>query len=456
MAACFLSVLALVSAAAAQWTCGDGLAYSLSAGACVPCTSPATCPVPACATFPFLWDINNASARINASLAAAFPAITRNRVVDFSGWVGMMPQVTAAGVVINGGLPQLGNLTPHFAKMRTDFARVLPDTNFSGYCLLDYEYWRADWDSTPVLYQNMSINLTRSQNPSWNNSAVLAGAIASFEAAARMFVIIFVACGCLCHICVCACFFYLSLYLYYISIYLSLYRSIYIYLSIYVRVYVHACVLCACLCACADQSVPALISVRPPGHSLQLHAGHDRQRARPAAQLPLRLLCLSAQRLRDRRLCRCQCSQHAGCERPPRVAVQHVGRAVPVHLCHVGQQIKVRWADDRRLRQHDGAGGRARGWRQAHPAVHVVSLQCVPAPGAWRLDRAERRRLDDGRDRGAHGGGERACAVGRHRRDDILRAPAGEPPQHDDGSSDRQGLGFQLWSHPQDGRLDWP
>lgn len=47
-----------------------------------------------------------------------------------------------AAVAINGGLPQLGNLTAHLAKVRKDVATLLPDPNFDGYAVIDWEVWR--------------------------------------------------------------------------------------------------------------------------------------------------------------------------------------------------------------------------------------------------------------------------------------------------------------------------
>ena len=49
---------------------------------------------------------------------------------------------------MNGGIPQHGNLSLHLAKFRVDFNALVPDPLYRGYCLLDYEFFRADWNST--------------------------------------------------------------------------------------------------------------------------------------------------------------------------------------------------------------------------------------------------------------------------------------------------------------------
>jgi hyaluronoglucosaminidase len=68
-----------------------------------------------------------------------------------------MPQIKSDGTVVNGGIPQLGNLTLHLEKFNRDFAAEVPDPKYRGYCLLDFEFWRADWNSTPDAYRNASI-----------------------------------------------------------------------------------------------------------------------------------------------------------------------------------------------------------------------------------------------------------------------------------------------------------
>ena len=117
------------------------------------------------------------------------------------------------------------NLTTHAAKCRTDVIHGLPDDNFSGLGVLDYEAWRPnwdrcvrkyyldfirmhcdcayvvgighsirvhrdcvvidrDWDSMNV-YRSESIALVQQKHPTWSKSQVEAEAKIEFEAAAK-------------------------------------------------------------------------------------------------------------------------------------------------------------------------------------------------------------------------------------------------------------------------------
>jgi len=81
----------------------------------------------------------------------------------------------------------LGNLTFHLIELARDLKSILPP-DASGACLFkNYEQWRADFNSTPFFYRNLSIAYAISQNPALNSSAALALATAQFEAAARVF-----------------------------------------------------------------------------------------------------------------------------------------------------------------------------------------------------------------------------------------------------------------------------
>ena len=55
--------------------------------------------------------------------------------------LGLWPCYRANGSAVNGGLPQLANLSAHLAKVRADAAAALPDPAFSGYAVIDWEVW---------------------------------------------------------------------------------------------------------------------------------------------------------------------------------------------------------------------------------------------------------------------------------------------------------------------------
>jgi beta-D-xylosidase 4 len=70
------------------------------------------------------------------------------------GHVGLYPDLTRG---INGGIPQKGNLSAHLEKFRVDFAALVPSPDYRGFCLLDFEQFRGDWNSTPDAYRAASV-----------------------------------------------------------------------------------------------------------------------------------------------------------------------------------------------------------------------------------------------------------------------------------------------------------
>ena len=60
---------------------------------------------------------------------------------------------------------------------------------FTGVCTLDYESWRADWNTTKPAYHQASIARVRALHPTWGPAAVNASAEAAYEASARIFML---------------------------------------------------------------------------------------------------------------------------------------------------------------------------------------------------------------------------------------------------------------------------
>ena len=48
----------------------------------------------------------------------------------------------------NGGIPQNGSLEVHLARYRVSLNALIPEVDFQGVCMLDFEHWRADWNSS--------------------------------------------------------------------------------------------------------------------------------------------------------------------------------------------------------------------------------------------------------------------------------------------------------------------
>ena len=97
----------------------------------------------------------------------------------------------ATGKYTNGGLPQLGNLSLHLEKLAQDVEELIPDKNFQGFAVLDFEAWRPlfkhNFDSLDI-YQKASEDLVKKEHPDWTNSTQIKDeAEKEFNDAARQF-----------------------------------------------------------------------------------------------------------------------------------------------------------------------------------------------------------------------------------------------------------------------------
>ncbi|XP_077998849.1 hyaluronidase-1-like [Glandiceps talaboti] len=93
------------------------------------------------------------------------------------------------GEPVNGGIPQLTNLTGHFEKVVNDIMVLLPDANYDGLAVIDWEYWRPTWERNwdrMLIYQNKSLDLVRQRHPNWSDDLVEIVAKNEFETAAKM------------------------------------------------------------------------------------------------------------------------------------------------------------------------------------------------------------------------------------------------------------------------------
>jgi hypothetical protein len=109
---------------------------------------------------------------------------------------GAFPKLTADGqVAANGGVPQAANVTEHMASLVNHLATWVPDVNFTGNIVIDFEAWTPIWEQNTERvgdwhakrYQTYSEKLARAQHPHLNATAITAIAKRDFEAAAISF-----------------------------------------------------------------------------------------------------------------------------------------------------------------------------------------------------------------------------------------------------------------------------
>ena len=96
-----------------------------------------------------------------------------------------------------GGIPQRSDLSQHIAAVSRDldtcsgvglYTHCVPP-NFTGFVVVDYESWRANWGWTSPTYREASINHTRTRSPQLNATALAAAAEQEYNASAMAFLI---------------------------------------------------------------------------------------------------------------------------------------------------------------------------------------------------------------------------------------------------------------------------
>ncbi|XP_064642249.1 hyaluronidase-like [Lineus longissimus] len=104
--------------------------------------------------------------------------------------LGKFPFFLPDGRAVNGGLPQLGNLTAHLEQCKKDFRSFIPDVTFGGLAVIDLEMWLGLWEfnfGVRSNYKNKSIELVERMHPTWNKSQLVAEAKIQFDTAARKY-----------------------------------------------------------------------------------------------------------------------------------------------------------------------------------------------------------------------------------------------------------------------------
>ncbi|XP_029946806.1 hyaluronidase-1 [Salarias fasciatus] len=152
---------------------------------------------------PFLsvWNAPTASclSRFDVDLDLGTFSIVQNQNQTFMGdnitifyaeKLGLYPSYSGQGEALNGGVPQNSSLEEHLRAARQDIRTDIPDREFQGLAVVDWESWRPmwerNWDSKHIYWEG-SRSLVRSRHPDWSPAQVEAAARGEFEEAARKF-----------------------------------------------------------------------------------------------------------------------------------------------------------------------------------------------------------------------------------------------------------------------------
>ncbi|XP_055598238.1 hyaluronidase Tab y 2.0101-like [Uranotaenia lowii] len=90
----------------------------------------------------------------------------------------------------NGGVPQEGNLTEHLEIFRMHVEQQMPDPNFPGVAVIDFESWRPIYRQnfgSLQPYKDLSMKIEKDRHPLYNKKMLEAEATRRFEATGQDF-----------------------------------------------------------------------------------------------------------------------------------------------------------------------------------------------------------------------------------------------------------------------------
>ena len=146
------------------------------------------------------WNVGTADPPFNLSQFLIFSSNftqtgTSCSVPGCKGWTqGLFPSILDDGTLLNGGVPQNGNLTAHLENLAETVANWIPDPLWNGNAVLDFEAWTTVWELNNqsgwwhgCRYQNYSMHLETLKHPDWNQSQIYEAAKNEFETAATSY-----------------------------------------------------------------------------------------------------------------------------------------------------------------------------------------------------------------------------------------------------------------------------
>uniref|UniRef100_UPI0037E88BC0 hyaluronidase-3 n=1 Tax=Semicossyphus pulcher TaxID=241346 RepID=UPI0037E88BC0 len=113
----------------------------------------------------------------------------QNMTIFYRDRLGKYPYLSRDGRKVNGGTPQLGDLSAHLSLAETQMSdSLLP--NFDGLAVIDWEEWRPLWErnfGSKMKYRRLSKLLVRQERPDLSQSAMTLLARQKYEESARKF-----------------------------------------------------------------------------------------------------------------------------------------------------------------------------------------------------------------------------------------------------------------------------
>jgi len=103
--------------------------------------------------------------------------------------LGKYPYLSRGGGKVNGGIPQLSDLSAHLSLALSQMSSSL-QPNFNGLAVIDWEDWRPLWErnfGTKMEYRRQSKLLVRQEKPDLSERETTLLATKTFEESARRF-----------------------------------------------------------------------------------------------------------------------------------------------------------------------------------------------------------------------------------------------------------------------------
>ncbi|XP_026569890.1 hyaluronidase-4-like [Pseudonaja textilis] len=114
----------------------------------------------------------------------------QNVTIFYVNRLGYYPWYTSQEIPINGGLPQNFSLQMHLQKANQDINYYIPDKNFTGLAVIDWEHWRPQWErnwNTKNIYKRQSRKLISKLQENISANSIERLAKFSFEKCAKAF-----------------------------------------------------------------------------------------------------------------------------------------------------------------------------------------------------------------------------------------------------------------------------
>ncbi|MCB9838869.1 MAG: hypothetical protein H6813_05980 [Phycisphaeraceae bacterium] len=112
--------------------------------------------------------------------------IERDVFMFFEHTLGLYPRIDQQnGRWINGGLPQRADLDAHLGACLNEILEAIPDPEWDGFVVIDYESWTPWWEDTPRRYRNATIEDLRERMPYLTDEELETIGRQEYEAAAR-------------------------------------------------------------------------------------------------------------------------------------------------------------------------------------------------------------------------------------------------------------------------------